>query len=184
MTTSPPKLPPLVRAPVDPAGRPGVSALPPLDTPGTNPPPSATPRAEGGAQTPAGSLHTQCPLSAGHLLMAARMPEDKGDDSVEAHLRWYLSEKHGYGIDLAYHAWRQHARKAKEGWPDWAITGPGGAMIRELKRQDEDPTPIQERWLLSLRAAGWDADVWKPCCILSGRMSRELAAIARIGGAR
>ena len=67
MTTSPPKLPPLVRAPVDPAGRPGVSALPPLDTPGTNPPPSVTPRAEGGGQTPAGSLHKQCPLSAGHL---------------------------------------------------------------------------------------------------------------------
>ena len=48
-----------------------MSALPPLDTPGTNPPPSATPRAEGGAQTPAGSLHKQCPLSAGHNFTAA-----------------------------------------------------------------------------------------------------------------
>jgi hypothetical protein len=112
------------------------------------------------------------------------MPEDQGDDSVEGHLRYYLSEKHGYGLDLAYHPWKTHAQRAREGYPDWTITGPGGAMVRELKRQDKAPTAIQERWLLSLRSAGWDADVWKPCCVLSGRMARELAVIARIGGAR
>jgi hypothetical protein len=37
-------------------------------------------------------------------------------------------------------------------------------------------------WLLSLRNAGADADVWRPCCVLSGRVARELAVIARIGG--
>lgn len=181
MTSLPTDLPPLTPAPEGPAGRPGVSA-PPLGTPGTSSPSPAYPRAGEGA----GGLHVQCVLSAGHLLMAARMPEDKGDDSVEGHLRGYLKpvRKGGMGLDLAYHPWKTHAQRAREGWPDWSIAGDGGAMVRELKRQDKAPTPIQERWLLSLRAAGWDADVWKPCCVLSGRMARELAAIARIGGTR
>ena len=180
MTTHPIDLPPPASAPVGAAGRPGTSTPPPLGVPGTTSPASLSPRREAGDT----GLHTQCFLTTGQLLIAGRMPEDKGTDSVEAHLRNYLSDEHGFGIDLAYHAWRQHARKAREGWPDWAITGGGGAMIRELKRQDKNPTPIQERWLLSLRAAGWDADVWKPCCVLSGRMAHELAAIARIGGTR
>ena len=103
------------------------------------------------------------------------MPEDEGHGSVEWHLRAYLED---LGLKLAYHPWRQHAQRAREGFPDWTLTGPGGFMVRELKRQGKDPTKAQEAWLESLHAAGVDVAVWKPCCVLSGRMARELTALA------
>ena len=103
------------------------------------------------------------------------MPEDEGHGSVEWHLRAYLED---FGLKLAYHAWKQHAQRAREGWPDWAITGVGGFMMRELKRQSKDPTEKQEAWLESLHRGGVDVGVWKPCCVLTGRMARELAALA------
>src|ERR1700754_1461538 len=34
--------------------------------------------------------------------------------------------------------------------------------------------------LTSMRAAGLDVGVWRPCCLLSGRISAELAAIAGV----
>jgi len=106
------------------------------------------------------------------------MAEDKGSGSVESHLREYLKE---FGLKLAYHPWREHAKRAKEGWPDWAVSGPGGFILRELKRQGEKPSQAQEEWLGSLHAAGIDVGVWKPCCVLSGRMARELAVVAGVG---
>lgn len=115
-----------------------------------------------------------CPLAPALQAMA----EDKGDESVEAHLRAYLRD---FGLTLAYHPWRQHAKRAREGWPDWSLAGPGGFMVRELKRQREKPTPAQEAWLDAMEAAGVDVGVWKPCCVLSGRMARQLAALAGIG---
>lgn len=108
------------------------------------------------------------------------MSEDTGPDSVEAHLRRYLT---GLRLPLAYHPWREHAKRAREGWPDWAVVGAGGFIMRELKRQNEKPTAAQEKWLDTLERAGVDVGVWKPCCVLSGRIARELALVAGIGAA-
>ncbi len=148
------------------AVKPGPGPLPPVaDHPGPGAP----------GEYWAWRHHACVPLSKGQQFVAARMPEDEGTGSVESHLRAYLDD---LGLKLAYHAWKQHAQRAREGWPDWAITGPGGFMMRELKRQNRDPTKAQEAWLESLYAAGVDVGVRKPCCVLTGRMARELAVLA------
>lgn len=161
--------PPRARAAVEPGPVPASPALEHTTGPG------------GPGEYWAWRHHTCIPLSKGQQLAAARMPEDEGDNSVESHLRAYLKDLR---LPLAYHPWRQHAQRAREGWPDWAMTGPGGFMVRELKRQAKEPTKAQEAWLESLYRAGIDVGVYKPCCVLSGRMARELAVIAGVRAAK
>lgn len=64
------------------------------------------------------------------------------------------------------------------GYPDWTIAGPEGILYRELKRQKEKPTKAQTAWIERLRLCGLDVDVWRPSDLLSGRIAKELAAIA------
>ena len=77
---------------------------------------------------------------------------------------------------LGYHT--RNSRRSPEGWPDWVICGPRGVIFRELKRQQEKPTRAQQAWLDGLAGAGLDADVWRPSDLLSGRIAREMAALA------
>jgi hypothetical protein len=159
---------------------PGQPLRPPNVAPGAPSVQGSPTRGTEGAQASRTWVHDTCPLTPAQRPLAAAMTEDTGRNSVEWHLREYLKE---FRLKLAYHPWRQHARRAREGWPDWAITGRGGFIVRENKRQGEDPEEAQEEWLDSLQAAGVDVGVWKPCCVLSGRMARELAAVAGIGAA-
>jgi hypothetical protein len=100
------------------------------------------------------------------------MSEDRGTDSLDAHVRRLCDD---LGL-LRYHT--RDARKSPAGFPDLVCAGPGGVLFRELKRQGKNPTPPQQRWLDTLTAAGADAGTWRPECLLSGRIARELAAIA------
>jgi hypothetical protein len=105
--------------------------------------------------------------------------------AVEWHLRRLIKDLRELGaVILAYHPWQQHARRASEGFPDWTITAPGGLLFRELKRENGKPTKAQQGWLGTLRAAGADADVWRPSDVISGRMGSELTRIAGMGGGR
>lgn len=106
--------------------------------------------------------------------MAAAMSEDE----LEAGVRRILRD---LGLTLAYHPWKTHARRASTGFPDWTITGPGGLIFRELKRQREKPTRAQRAWLDMLSGAGADAGVWRPLDLLDGTVARELAAVAGVG---
>jgi hypothetical protein len=163
------------------AGMPGP-LLAPHAGPGAPSVQGSPTRGTEGAQTwrrPSWRAVPDCPLPRVLALQAAHMSEDTGPDSIEAHLRRYLTDLH---LPLAYHPWREHAKRAREGWLDWAIAGDGGYIMRELKRQSEKPTAAQEMWLDTLEHAGEDVGVWKPCCVLSGRMARELAVVAGIGG--
>ena len=108
---------------------------------------------------------------------AARMSEDELDRQVRGILRDL--EVHGHRV-LRFHPWS--SRKSAAGWPDWAMVGPGGFMVRELKRESEKPRADQQEWLDWLAAAGVDAGVWRPSDLYSGRVARELAAIAGLGG--
>jgi hypothetical protein len=138
---------------------------------------AASPAGPGLAASPAGgsALPSQPPagpeLSPGIARAAALMSED----DVEAGMRRILKD---LGLRLAYHPWKLHAKRAREGFPDWTIAGPGGLIFRELKKQAGDPSPAQQRWLDALAAAGTDARVWRPSDLLSGRIARELAALA------
>jgi len=81
------------------------------------------------------------------------------------------------GVALSYHTYR--SVKSPSGFPDRVYASPGGVLFRELKTAKGRPTAAQTAWLDGLRAAGVDADVWRPEDLASGRIARELAAIAR-----
>lgn len=104
------------------------------------------------------------------------MSEDRGPDSLDAHVRRYLKE-----LGLAgYHT--KDSRRSAKGFPDWTICG-NRILFRELKTQRGKVTPEQQEWLRALAFAGADADVWRPEDLLSGRIAHELAALAGLRGA-
>lgn len=47
-------------------------------------------------------------------------------------------------------------------------------MLREIKTTKGRLRPAQRDWLADLRAAGEDADVWRPADLASGRVLAEL----------
>lgn len=84
---------------------------------------------------------------------------------------------------IAYHTY--DSRRSASGWPDLVIArihvqgyDDGAVMFRELKREGGKVTPAQETWLEALQWGGCDTGVWRPSDLLSGRIARELAALA------
>lgn len=78
-----------------------------------------------------------------------------------------------YRLD-GYHT--HNSQRSQPGFPDWVIVGKR-IMFRELKSPDGAMRPAQIRWLYGLRAAGADAEVWRPRDLASGRIAAELAAL-------
>lgn len=69
------------------------------------------------------------------------------------------------------------SRRSAAGWPDLALCGKRGFMLRELKTEKGRLTRDQENWGSMLRRAGQDWDVWRPVDLHSGRIQAELEAI-------
>jgi hypothetical protein len=120
-------------------------------------------------------------LSPALMKLARLMPENGGSGSLDYKLREMLAGN--FADDLLW----QHnsdSRRAHKGWPDWFIARkvplltPGAALVRELKREGQNPTRGQQEWLDALEAAGFDAGVWRPSDYYSGRIALELAALA------
>ena len=85
-------------------------------------------------------------------------------------------------IDMRYHP--HDSRDSEFGWPDWVLLGPlrdgrRHCLIRELKSDTGRVSAAQRAWVDGLREAGIDADVWTPDDLRSGRIERELKALAR-----
>lgn len=107
--------------------------------------------------------------------IAAAMSEDRGPDSLDAHVRKLIK-------DLGLRAYHTHdSRRSPSGFPDWVITGKR-TIYRELKREGKNPTEAQQDWLDALAAALDDAAVWRPSDLLSGQIQAELVAISWMGG--
>lgn len=103
---------------------------------------------------------------------AALMKEDRGPDSLEAHLRRLLADHHLYGF---------HTRVAigsEPGWPDWVIIGPRGIIFRELKTQRASLTVDQRRVGSMLGKHDLDWAVWRPQHLFDGTIERRLVKIA------
>ena len=116
------------------------------------------------------------PLPPGQAAIAAAMSEDKGPDSLDAHVVRLIA-------DLGL--WSFHARNSigsQKGWPDRTILGKW-IMHRELKRQNGKLTAGQRTVGDLIWAAGGDWVVWRPSDLLSGRIASELAALAGLRGA-
>ena len=69
-----------------------------------------------------------------------------------------------------YHTY--DSRRSQPGFPDLVLVR-DRVLFRELKTDRGRITPDQQRWLDTLRAAGADADVWRPGDL--HRVKRELA---------
>lgn len=74
-----------------------------------------------------------------------------------------------------YHSYS--SRRSVPGWPDLALCGSKGFMLRELKTDKGQLTKDQVRWGDRLKGAGVSWDVWRPADLQSGRVQRELEAI-------
>ena len=74
---------------------------------------------------------------------------------------------------LVYHTY--DSRRSEPGFPDLVLVHPKyGVLWRELKTERNSPTADQRKWLERLKAAGEDAEVWRPRDWLSGRIREEL----------
>jgi hypothetical protein len=69
------------------------------------------------------------------------------------------------------------SRRSAAGWPDLALCGKNGFLLRELKTESGRLTRDQQEWGSILRNAGQNWDVWRPADLASGRIRRELEAI-------
>ncbi len=151
----------------------------------------ATSRAQapgrGRAQSPAGSGpggrgtdRAGSADPAGASPIAAAMSEDKGPDSLDAHVRKLMKDLGltGFHVEKSLDVEKNRKNVSVKGWPDWTIRGPRGVLFRELKSQRGRVEPKQREWLDALTAAGMNAAVWRPASLLSGAIAAELAGIS------
>lgn len=81
-----------------------------------------------------------------------------------------------YGL-LGYHVF--DSRRSNPGFPDTVIVGRRGVLYRELKTKTGKVSPLQRYWLDALRAAGQDAEVWRPAD-WPDRITREMRALGSV----
>jgi hypothetical protein len=70
-----------------------------------------------------------------------------------------------------------YSERSVPGWPDLALCGTRGFILRELKTEVAKLTPEQKKWGELLKLAGQDWDIWRPGDLESGRIQRELLEI-------
>lgn len=109
----------------------------------------------------------------GTALLASLMPENGGSDSMDYRFRQLLKDFPSLRVQH-----NSDSRRAHAGFPDWVVSGPGGMAVWEFKREGLKPTDEQQAWLDDFNAAGIPAGCRHPSDLLSGRMARELAALA------
>lgn len=103
---------------------------------------------------------------------AALMLEDRGSDSLDAHVRRYLKDLGLFG----YHP--RHSIGSEAGWPDWVFIGEHGMIFRELKTEQGRLSLAQRSVGSKLTWVGADWAVWRPRDLYSGVILRQLQAIA------
>ncbi len=69
------------------------------------------------------------------------------------------------------------SRRSVSGWPDLALCGRRGLILRELKTAAGRLSAAQRQWGERLSVAGADWGVWRPADLTSGRIVRELESI-------
>lgn len=75
-------------------------------------------------------------------------------------------------------AWVTPVQGDGKGYPDITLAGRSGVLFRELKSDTGTLEPDQQVWASALAAAGADFAVWRPEDLRSGRIERELRAVA------
>lgn len=89
-----------------------------------------------------------------------------------------LAHVRSLAVDLRLSIYHTHdSRRSEPGFPDLVIVGPGGVLWRELKTERGRLTVPQKAWLARLRAAGQDAEVWRPTALVYERVLREMQGV-------
>jgi hypothetical protein len=125
-------------------------------------------------------------MAGGRAIGRAGIAAAMSEKVLDRHVRTLL---HDLGLwEFSFHApdgvkdpdggGRPRNGRYQAGFPDWFIVGPCGMLWRELKTAKGKLTPKQVAFLERIRVAGGDADVWRPDDLTSGRIVRELRAIA------
>jgi hypothetical protein len=103
--------------------------------------------------------------------LACSMSEDRGPDSLDAHVREAMAVR---GL------WGHHERNSiggTRGWVDWVILGPRGGIFAELKSERGSLTPDQRHVGSMLGRCGFTWVVWRPRDLLDGTIDRQLDRI-------
>lgn len=95
---------------------------------------------------------------------------------TEAQLQQAITDLCRYLALYVYHT--HDSRRSARGFPDLVIAGPGGIAYRELKSDTGALTVDQRAWGRVLADAGGNWSVWRPGEWHSGRVPRELFALA------
>jgi hypothetical protein len=106
--------------------------------------------------------------------IAAAMPEDRGPDSLEAHVRKLIADLGLFG----YHP--RNSKGSQAGWPDWVIIGRAGILYRELKAEHGSLSPEQRHVGELIARAGGNWRVWRPHDLLDRTIARELTDLAAV----
>jgi hypothetical protein len=105
--------------------------------------------------------------------VAAAMLEDRGPDSLDAHVRKLMADLGLWG----YHP--RTSRGSEPGWPDWVIIG-NGILYRELKTEAGSLTAEQRAVGARITRAGGNWAVWRPRDLLDGTITEQLADLAAV----
>ena len=106
-------------------------------------------------------------------VIAAVMLEDRGPDSLDAHVRRLMDDLGLFG----YHT--RNSKGSERGWPDWVIIG-NGILYRELKTERGTLTADQRAVGPRITRAGGNWAVWRPRDLLSGMIPAELTDLAAV----
>ena len=74
---------------------------------------------------------------------------------------------------LCYHTWRSIHSSA--GYPDSTYLRGWRGIVVEYKREGRDATIAQHEWLTAFTRTGFQAYLWHPSDLLSGRIAETLA---------
>lgn len=113
------------------------------------------------------------PWKADHALA---MKEDRGSDSLQAHLIKLVKT---YRLPYAYHTHRSDMSEA--GYPDWDLIGhPGrGQAYLELKAEKGKFSTAQIECIVHMRLAGLRVYWASPVDVFTGRLERLVASLTR-----
>jgi hypothetical protein len=107
--------------------------------------------------------------------VAAAMLEDKGPDSLDAHVRRLMTDLGLFGFHV------RNSRGSEPGWPDWVIIG-NRIIYRELKTEHGVLSPAQRAVGARITRAGGSWAVWRPRDLLNGTIARQLAELTAVQG--
>lgn len=102
---------------------------------------------------------------------ANRMLEDRGPDSLDAHVRRLMKD---LGLD-GFHC--RNSIGSRKGFPDWEIWG-SEILHRELKTETGTLSPDQRKVGALITRAGGNWSVWRPRDLVGGVIAEQLRRIA------